>query len=549
MLKIFKKLKQKLNVKSSHLIIITALYFGLVLNLSLWRFVLQHIEINLGGILFFSSFALLIFSLLYIIFSIIVVPYIAKPLIMALLLISSSTNFLMFRFGAFIDVDMLRNTFETTAREASDFFTLPFIITFVITGLLPALLLVFTNIKYNSLYKEVKFRAISGAVLLLISVIFGVFVYKDYASFARNNREFRKLVNPSNYIYATFRYAQSLYQVEKALVRIDEDAALAPYEDDLITVVVFIVGETARAKNFSLYGYKKETNPMLAKRDIIAFKEVGACGTSTAVSVPCMFSDKTRKDFSVGEAKYTENLVDLAMQSGYDVIWLENDDGCKGVCQRVYTEDMRNPGNPKYCDGRYCKDEVLIHDLEDRLKKIKKDTFIILHTMGSHGPTYHKRYPDEFKKFTPTCDSADIQKCSKEAVINTYDNTILYTDYIISSTIDIMDKFPFEGGVLYVSDHGESLGENNIYLHSLPYKIAPKEQLQVPMVLWMSENMKKWDYIDYDCLKKEARQNTYSHDNIFHSIIGLLEIKSKLYDKNMDAFSSCRTKELPGYTK
>jgi lipid A ethanolaminephosphotransferase len=540
-------IRGKLNIKSEYLIISLTLYFGVIFNLSLWRFVLNYIEFNFSGILFLSSSMLLILSLLYTIFSLIVLPYITKPLVSVLLLISSGINFLMLRFGVYIDVDMLRNTFETTAREASDFFTIPFILVFTLTGILPALLLIFSNIKYSSLWNEVKRRVVLSAAFLLAAAILGLFIYKDYASFMRNNREFRKLVNPGNYIYAAFRYIESMRRVEKQLIHIDEEAVHALYREDLITVVIFIVGETARAKNFSLYGYEKETNPLLAKQDIIVFKEVWACGTSTAISVPCMFSDKTRKDFKTGEAKYTENLIDLAKQSGYEVIWLENDDGCKGVCERVYTEDMRKTGDQKYCDVSYCKDEVLIHDLEDRLKKIKKDTFLILHTMGSHGPSYYKRYPGEFKKFTPTCDTADIQKCSKEAVINTYDNTIVYTDYIISSTIAALNKFPFNGGVFYVSDHGESLGENNLYLHSLPYKIAPKEQLRVPMILWMSENMKTWESIDYGCLKKEAETKVYSHDNIFHSIIALLEIKSKLYDKNHDIFSSCR-KELPGYT-
>ncbi|MDR1461430.1 MAG: phosphoethanolamine--lipid A transferase [Campylobacteraceae bacterium] len=539
---VFLKFKQKLNIESNHLIILLTLYFGIVLNLSLWRFTLRHIELDFGGLLFLSSFVLLILSLLYLLFALMVVPYVTKPLISILLFISSFVNFLMLRFGIFIDMDMLHNAFETNVHEASDFITLPSIIVFVLTGLIPALLLIFMSIKYNSLQKEVRKRAVFGITFLLISVIFGAFIYKDYASFARNNREFRKLINPSNYIYAAFKYVKSLHEVEKTLIHLDKKAVHAPYRDDVITTVIFIVGETARAKNFSLYGYEKETNPLTAKQDIIVFKDVEACGTSTAISVPCMFSDKTRKDFKASEAKYTENLVDLAAQSGYDVIWLENDSGCKGVCSRIYTENMRKIKNLKYCDDQYCKDEVLIYDLEERLKKIKKNTFIILHTIGSHGPAYYKRYPDEFKKFMPTCETADIQKCSKEETINTYDNTILYTDYIVSKTIDTIKKFSFRSSVLYVSDHGESLGENNIYLHGFPYKIAPKEQLQVPMILWISENMKTMSYIDDKCVKKEARQKTYSHDNIFHSLIGLLEIKSKLYDKNMDILSSCRTK-------
>lgn len=166
--------------------------------------------------------------------------------------------------------------------------------------------------------------------------------------------------------------------------------------------------------------------------------------------------------------------------------------------------------------------------------------------MGSHGPTYYNRYPKEFQKFTPTCDTADIQNCTSEQIVNTYDNTILYTDYIVSSAIDILKKYPqFEAGLVYVSDHGESLGENNVYLHGMPYAIAPDEQTQIPMLMWMSENMKKWDYVDYACLKNKAANTVYSHDNLFHSILGLLEVKSTAYQKKFDLFDGCRTKPLP----
>ena len=234
-------------------------------------------------------------------------------------------------------------------------------------------------------------------------------------------------------------------------------------------------------------------------------------------------------------------------KSGYKNIWKENDDRCKGVCDRVEdTEFMVKRKDSKFCNGQYCLDGVLLEDLEDILKNITTDTVIVLHTMGSHGPTYYQRYPEEFKKFKPTCDTADIQNCTTEQIINTYDNTILYTDYIVSSAIDILKKFPqYEAGVLYVSDHGESLGENNIFLHGMPYKIAPDEQTQIPLVMYMNENMKRWDYIDYDCMKKQAAKNVYSHDNLFHSVLGLLEIDTKVYDRDYDFFKACRTKPLP----
>jgi lipid A ethanolaminephosphotransferase len=449
----------------------------------------------------------------------------------------------MYKYGVYIDADMVRNLFETTAREAFDFFILPAVLAFLLTGFLPALLVAFAKINYKPFWLEVKSRALFSLIIIFATLAVGAVSYKEHAGFWRNNHSVRGLINQNNYLYATFRYIESKTQKIRPFVRLDENAAYVPNggaNADMPKLIIFILGETARAKNFSLYGYERQTNPLLAKQNIAIFKDTTSCGTSTAFSVPCMFSYKNRAEFSVAEAKFAENLTDLALQAGYDVIWLENDDGCKGVCKRVYTEEMKQINNPEYCDGIYCKDEVLIYDLEERLKKINKNTFIILHTMGSHGPSYFKRYPDGFKKFTPTCDSADIQSCPRQNIINTYDNTILYTDYIISSVIDIAKNFTrLESGVFYVSDHGESLGEKNFYLHAFPFKIAPEEQVRVPMLLWLSDAAQKHNNIDFACLKKSAESGNFSHDNIFHSLLTLMNIETKVYKANEDFFAQC----------
>lgn len=257
-------------------------------------------------------------------------------------------------------------------------------------------------------------------------------------------------------------------------------------------MLVLIVGETARAQNFSLYGYEKNTNPLLSEnKEIITFKDVSSCGTATAISLPCMFSHLDKKQFNLTDANFTQNLLDIAKLAGYDVIWKDNDDGCKKVCNRVHKIDAKIGNKQPFCFGNYCHDDILLDGLNEELNNINKDTLIVLHTMGSHGPTYYKRYPEQFKKFTPTCDTANLQDCTQEQIINTYNNTIVYTDYIISSVIDILkNQKQLETAMLYVSDHGESLGENNIYLHGLPYAIAPKEQKQVPMILWLSDTKK-----------------------------------------------------------
>jgi lipid A ethanolaminephosphotransferase len=540
----------KPSVSSGALIAIAALYFSTILNLGVWRLIFNYIDINgVNMAIFALTLPVLLFAVSFIFFSLLIAPYISKPIVIALLLISAGTNYMAYYYGVYIDANMLRNLFQTNQREALDLITPTLLLWILFGGVAPAVLLAITKIDYRSALKEIKFRAIGLLCAVITIALIAAVSYKEYASFGRNNREVQRLISPFNYIWATARYFQIEALSKRAFVALDENARWAQFDDvpeDVPTVLVFVVGETARAANFSLNGYGKETNPLLTKQDVVNFSKTVSCGTATAVSVPCMFSHMDRRNFNDNNAKFTENILDLAKRAGYDILWLENDDGCKGVCDRVPTEIMIRRNDPKYCDGRYCYDEAMLEGLAERLSKITQNTIIVMHTIGSHGPTYYKRYPDRFKRFAPTCDTAEIQNCSNEAIVNTYDNTILYTDYIVDSAIEALKKYPFyESGLLYVSDHGESLGENNVYLHGVPYIIAPNYQTEVPMILWFSEAMKRYDHIDYECLRSEGKSGSYSHDNIFHSLLGLLEIKTERYDEKKDVFLSCRTKPLP----
>lgn len=547
MKKLMSLLSKKPEVPATRLVAVLSAYFLLFLNISFWRFVFTHAEPSgLVGGLFMLSVPVLIFTLLYLSFSLLLLPYIGKPLLILLLIISAGVNYLMYQFGVFIDADMIRNTFETHPGEVKDLITLRSVLWLTALGIVPAVMLARIKIVFKPFWKETLGRLKRCGLLLLCLLIFLPFVYKEYASFGRNNNQVRRLVSPLNYIYATVRYFQIEHQKKRPFTKLDEAAEHVPYPDEEKTVFILVLGETARAMNFSLNGYARETNPKLKTQDIVNFPHVESAGTATAFSVPSIFSFTQRGDFSPTDAKYTENLLDLLQQTGYEILWKENDNGCKGVCQRVPTVEM-DLKDQRFCDGTYCRDEILLDGLEEYLANIKGEhAFIVLHTIGSHGPTYYRRYPPEFKKFTPTCDTEEIQTCTQEQIINTYDNTILYTDHIVSSVIDILKKFPhYASGLLYVSDHGESLGENGVYLHGLPYSIAPKEQTSVPMVLWMSEVMKKSDHIDYDCLKKKAAEGNFSHDNLSHSLLSLMEVDSKWYDKKMDFFEGCRTTPLP----
>lgn len=535
-------MKTKFNLTSISFIALISAYFTFMLNIKFWQFAFEKIEItSFPVVIFILTLPIFIYVPLFWFFSLIVLPRVGKPLIILLLVCSAISDYALQNLGVVFNADMIRNIVETNTREAMDLISLHAIFYTLIVGVIPAVIVGKTNIKFSVWSKELKQRLVCFLLGIMAVGICAALSYKEYASFGRNNKEVRYYINTFNYIYAIGRYHKLSNDAKRKFVILDEAPQLEKTLNGKPRVTVLIVGETARAQNFSLYGYDKETNPRLAQnKEIIAFNEVKSCGTATAISLPCMFSPFTAKDFNVTDAKYTQNILDLAKNAGYHVIWLDNDDGCKNVCKRFNMIDAKKDNKEPYCFGNYCHDDILLDGLTAFLKDIKKDTLIVLHTMGSHGPTYYKRYPEKFRHFTPTCDTANLQDCTKNEIVNTYNNTIVYTDYIISSAIDILKQYPeLQSNMLYVSDHGESLGENNIYLHGLPYLIAPDYQKKVPMILWLNQDTEKEMKVDEKCLREYAKTGDFSHDNIFHSVLKLLGVKTKAYDENLDIFAKC----------
>ena len=534
-------IKSKINIKSLTYTTLLSAYFAYILNIKFWTFLWTGSEINgIFDVAALVGFLIVFFSIYFCFFSLIAVPYIGKIIIAVLLICSAAADYSSQNLGIVINPDMIRNFAETTAREASDFFTLPFVCYVMLLGVLPAICLFWIKVEYSPLKKEIRNRLLScGMVLALSALILPIF-YKSYISFGRNNYQIRYYINTFNYISAVVRYHKKNANKNRSFVILDNNPYVLSRTSGQPRVLVLIVGETARANNFSLYGYSKKTNPLLEKQDIIAFQKTISCGTSTAVSLPCMFSVTGKRKFDITDAKYTQNVLDIVQAAGDRVIWKDNDDGCKNVCVRAEYINAQAENKQPYCFNDYCHDDILLDNLEVTLDEIKKDTLIVLHMMGSHGPAYYKRYPETMNVFGPACNTEDLQDCSQEEIVNAYDNTILYTDYIISSVIDLLKtKNNLQSIMLYVSDHGESLGEHHIYLHWLPDKIAPKEQKEVPMILWLSDNVKNNMNIDISCLRHNAEKNSFSHDNYAHTILGLLEVQTKTYQKNLDILNTC----------
>ena len=298
------------------------------------------------------------------------------------------------------------------------------------------------------------------------------------------------------------------------------------------------MGETARADRFSLNGYSKETNPQLKKENIVNFTNFWSCGTSTATSVPCMFSKFTASEYNKEKIHSTGNVLDVLNHAGVNVLWLDNNSDSKGVAERVQYQSYKSPDINTICDPE-CRDVGMLVDIQTYINEHPQgDIMIVLHQMGNHGPAYYKRYPPAFEKFKPACKTNQLEDCSKEELDNAYDNAILYTDFFLSKVIALLkqNSSGFESAMFYVSDHGESLGENGLYLHGLPNIIAPDTQRHVPAIFWIDDN-----YNEIDTKQLKNKQNIqFSHDNVFHTILGFMEVESSVYDKTLDILHNSR---------
>lgn len=367
--------------------------------------------------------------------------------------------------------------------------------------------------------------------------------YQLYSFIGRENHTLLKEILPVSYIVASVKYTRNTYFPKHyPYVSLGDDAQLASTSDKP-KVLFFVVGETARASNFGSLGYERNTNEYTQSEQVINFSKVRSCATATAQSVPCMFSDLKRDNFKFEIADKRDNLIDILAKANVDVVWLENDGGCKGVCKNIKTIEIDPKANSKLCKNGTCYDEIMIEHAKELVANVSKDTVVFFHLIGSHGPKYYERYPENFKKFTPDCNRADVENCTLEEVRNAYDNTIAYTDFVLFSLIEDVLEQNFDKinpALFYISDHGESLGENGLFLHGTPYMIAPQFQTHIPMQLWLPRVTANAIGLDKSCLSDKSDELDLSHDNVFATILGFMQIKTKEYQVKDDAFNQCR---------
>ena len=528
-------------------LIIFALYVGLLLNLAFYRQVFTLLPVNsLHNWLVFLSMPVVAFSVMNILTTLASFLKLDRLVISLFILLSASAQYFIWTFGVVIDRAMITNILDTTPAESFALMSGKMVLTLGLSGVLMVAFAWWIKIsKAKTVWRSIAVRLLNILVSALLIVLVAALFYKDYASVFRNNKELVKSLSPSNSIVAINSWYAHNKMDYLPLVKIGEDAVQKPemHSGPRKNLTILVLGETSRAQNFSLGGYQRETNPRLKQDDVIYFANTTSCGTATAVSVPCMFSNMPRAHYDEELAHHQEGVLDILQRAGIRVLWNDNDGGCKGACDRVPHQNVTDLNLTGQCIEGECYDEVLFHNLESYIDNLQQDGIILLHTIGSHGPTYYNRYPAEFRKFTPTCDTNEIQSCSQQQLTNTYDNTILYIDYVVDKAIKLLQskQDKFTTSLVYLSDHGESLGEDGVYLHGLPWSIAPETQKHVPMLLWLSQDYQQRYGVSSQCLQQRAKTDPYSQDNLFSTLLGLLGVDTHEYQATDDILTPCRS--------
>ena len=529
-------------------VLLSGLWLTSAGNIALWSQIHQLPEVTgLRGFAFAIGFGAIITAAISAILSFLNWRWLLKPAITVFFFSAASGAYFMMSYGIVIDSTMITNVVQTDTKEALDLMDWHMLISLVLMGILPSLILWKISVKPLRLGQQI----IGNILILAISlmVIFGALlaIYQDFSSIMRNHTELRYLINPLNSYYAIGMVASKPFQRdETTLLPLGRDAQTTPLKaSDKPTLLLLVLGETARMGNFGINGYDRPTTPELSQENVISLKGVMSCGTSTATSVPCMFSHMGKAGYE-SRKHNSESLIDVLHHAGLAVLWVDNQSGCKGVCERVPQALTKSLLHPTLCHNGECFDEIMLHEIDQRIQALPaerraKGVVVVMHQMGSHGPAYYKRVPDQFKKFLPECNSNALQECSREQVVNSFDNTILYTDHFLGQAIQWLKKSEATSApaMLYVSDHGESLGENNLYLHGLPYRVAPDVQKRVPWITWLSPSFEKQSGLLPTCLKNKT-QATLTHDNYFHSVLGLMNISTQAYQAKLDVHADCR---------
>lgn len=523
------------------LLLLTSLLIGLFANRMFWSAALAGRSWADSTTWLFALGVLAVIASLHFILLGLIAPRRLLRSVLALVVVASvAAMHYMQQYTVYFDTQMMRNVLHTEPKEAAELLSVALLAGVILWSLPPLLLLWWVRIRSRSMRQGVVRRMLALNAALLVCVTAAGVIFPDLSALMRNQKELRFLVTPANLMVSAVRVAfGDAVSVSQSRVAVGEDAHRVLPSTARPRLLVLVVGETVRAQNWGLNGYQRQTTPRLAELDVVNFSDVSACGTSTEVSLPCMFSAVGRRDYSESRIRQQQSLLHVLDHAGVATLWIDNQTGSKHVADGLAEVRIAGDSDPELCDGSICLDGVLLGHLKDRLATSSGDGLIVLHQLGNHGPAYSRRYPPEFQRFVPVCHTAELGSCRTEEIVNAYDNAVLYTDHLLAQVIgQLRANQTHDVAMIYLSDHGESLGEHGLFLHGVPYAIAPAQQIRVPMLVWLSSGLQASTGIDANCLAGKSSQ-ALSHDYLFHSVLGLLGVETSVYDVSLDLFATC----------
>ncbi len=551
----------RLSAHTETVIVAAALFWALAVNTPFLRALLDGRDLASAGTLSLAAgLVAALWALHALLLGALAGRRTVKPLVAVLTVVAAGASWFSGRYGAVLDPAMMRNVLHTDVPEARELIGWPLLLHLTLFAAVPLAVLSRVDLRPRTGWKATLAARLAlvlvAAAVLVVAVMS---VYSPLSSVLRVQKDVRYRITPANVVWSLGSAAAGeLRGAAQPRQPLGLDARLGPNlaGRPKPQVLVLVVGETARAANWGLAGYARDTTPRLRALQVVDFGSVQACGTHTEASVPCLFAPVGRRDYDEARIRGQESLLHLLARAGVSVHWRDNQSGCKGVCDGLPGDRPSATTSPGLCEGDRCLDEALVSDLDARLQWLaggggSAGTQVwVLHMLGNHGPAYFRRYPPGFAAFTPECRDEDLSRCAPQAIANAYDNAVRYTDHVLARAIEQLSARAdtVDSALLYVSDHGESLGELGLYLHGLPYALAPDVQKQVPMVFWASSGFEAGAGLPSGCLDRtlrtRARAGGVSHDHVFHTVLGLLDVSTAVHEPAMDMVAPCRAQTL-----
>ena len=498
--------------------LILSIFTLIAFHIPFFRVAVSNIESGFNGVMIIVSLAVLMLALNFFLYYFLLWCFrvVGKIIVALSLIIDAGCLYFINTYDTLLDDTMMGNVFNTQYSEASGFFSLAFVLYLLLLGVIPAIYVILRKIDYSSAKRMFAFNGSSLGLVLIIALA----NMSNWPWIDRNATVLGSLLLPWSYSVNSIRYQIKEHKMNREEILLPDAVFTEPDEK---RVCVLVIGESARQDHFSLYGYPRQTNPLLSNQERLTAIRADAAATYTTAGVKAILDSRPTD-------KLYEILPNYLYRAGAEVVWRTSNWGEPPV----HIEKYQNPEAllELYPHADPAYDGILFEGLKDEiLSSGKSKVLLIIHTSISHGPAYNKRYPAEFEHFTPVCNTVEMAKADHDELMNSYDNTIIYTDYLLSEAIKQLEELPkeWESCLMYVSDHGESLGEGNLFMHGVPISIAPREQIEIPFLVWTSEGSRE--------IKPLDKVGQY---HVFHSVMSFLGAESEIFDENMNIFTPAR---------